>query len=302
MPVSEETPYVAGLGRDLAPATALFVTNQESVLRLHDKYEFIAWARSLDLPVPRTWRADDPGHAQVSREQPFVLKPRGACSGIGVQLRQPGTTVEPRDDHVVQERLEGRLLSSFTIARDGQAIVTSVYEATLLDGSVGVCFRRVDDADTIESWIKTFVSATEHTGFIAFDFIVDEAGVARAIECNPRATSGIHFIRSSSLPAAIAEPALPAGDPYREDVSLTEAYSGLTVALRSLGGGDARRTWRSLREARDITWRGDDPWPFLLMMINTWRIVWLSASRRISFAQAAVLDLRWTGTAERDAA
>ena len=302
VPVSEETPHVASLLEEVGPATRLFAPSLDTVLRLHDKYDFIAWAQALDLPVPQTWRADDPEHRQISRDQPFVLKPRSACSGIGVRLRAAGSDVEARHDHVVQEWLEGRLLSSFSIARGGQTVLTSVYEATLLDGSVGVCFRRVDDAMAVEQWIATFVTATQHTGFIAFDFIVDEAGVARAIECNPRSTSGIHFLRSDTLPAAIAEDEPPTGDIYRPESSLTEAYSGLTVALRSLGSTEARSSWRRLREARDVTWRSDDPWPFLLMMVNTSRIVWLAATRRLSFAQAAVLDIRWNGAGDGDAA
>ena len=64
---------------------------------------------------------------------------------------------------------------------------------------------------------------------------------------------------------------------------LTESYSCLTTALGRLGRRDGAATWRALRDAHDVTWRSDDPWPFLLMMVNTWRIVWLAASKRMSF-------------------
>jgi hypothetical protein len=74
----------------------------------------------------------------------------------------------------------------------------------------------------------------------------------------------------------------------------------MTAAIGLAGRGRGSDAWRALRTARDVTWRRRDPLPFLLMMVNTWRIVWLAATKRISFAQAAVLDIRWTGRHERD--
>jgi hypothetical protein len=213
-------------------------------------------------------------------------------------MMAPGSEFEPGPDRVVQERLEGRLVSTFTIARDGRALATSVYEAAVLSGSVAVCFRRIDDAGTVEHWVDRFVSESRHTGFIAFDFIIDDQGVARAIECNPRATSGIHFLENSRLPGLIGATDRAAESPLRKEPLLAESYSCFTAALGRIGRRNAATTWRALRDARDVTWQSDDPWPFLSMMINTWRLVWLAATRRMSFAQAAVLDIRWHGEDE----
>ena len=305
VPVSEETGYVASLAAELPAGTSLFAPSAADVARLHDKYTFIEWARGLGLPVPTTWLADDDDHRRLTEAGPFVVKPRDACSGTGVRVLPAGATVRPGRDRIVQERLEGRLVSTFTIARDGVALVTSAYEATVLSGSVAVAFRRVEDADVAGRWIRQFVEASRHTGFIAFDIIIDDAGVARAIECNPRATSGIHFIRHRALPGLIdaAEGAAvqATGRLYRDETRLAESYSCFTTALGRLGRADGRSTWRELRAARDVTWRANDPWPFLLMMVNTWRIVWLAATRRLSFAQAAVLDISWRRDDRQDA-
>lgn len=294
IPVSEETPHVAALASNLDSATVLFATDADAVLRLHDKLAFIRWARDMALPVPMTWRADDDDCRRLTDRRPFVVKPRDACSGTGVRFCPAGTRVSASAGHIVQERLDGRLVSSFTIARRGKAVATSVYEATVLSGSVAVCFERVHDADAVERWVDAFVEGSGHTGFIAFDFFVDDRGVARAIECNPRATSGIHFIRSDTLPALITEGVRAQADIFRDEVILTEAYSCMTAALGLTGSGRASAAWRALRSAHDVTWHSGDPMPFLLMMVNTWRIVWLAATRRLSFAQAAVLDIRWS--------
>jgi predicted ATP-grasp superfamily ATP-dependent carboligase len=292
VPVSEETAFVAGLGSDLPDSTRLFSPAEEQVLRLHDKFEFIQWAKALGLPAPATWRSEDDSHVEMTSRQDFVVKPRNACSGIDVRFFEAGASVPEVADCVVQERLDGRLLSSFTIASDGNVMVTSVYEATVLDGSVGVCFERVANVRAVENWINRFVSETKHSGFISFDFIVDAEGVASAIECNPRATSGIHWVASRLLPAAICDTvALPRERAYRDATALTESYSCFTAVLSA--NGEARTAaWRALLAAEDVTWRRDDPWPFLLMIVNTWKLLWLSASRRVSFAQAAVTDIQ----------
>ena len=44
------------------------------------------------------------------------------------------------------------------------------------------------------AWVETFVAREGYTGQIAFDFIETEAGVMYALECNPRATSGVHLL------------------------------------------------------------------------------------------------------------
>ena len=49
---------------------------------------------------------------------------------------------------------------------------------------------------------------------------------------------------------------------------------------------------RELRRARDVTWAGDDPWPFLLMMINTYRIVALALLRRHAGARHHQVEVR----------
>ena len=162
-----------------------------------------------------------------------------------------------------------------------------------MDGSVAVGFERITDAPDVDAWARAFVERSGHTGFIAFDFIVDDDGRAFAIECNPRATSGIHFIDRNALAAAILGEEATAVS-HRPDSRLTESYSCFTRTLGSLfSGQEFLRNLRELRRARDVTWEGDDPWPFLLMMINTYRIVALALLRRQSFAAAAVSDIEW---------
>jgi hypothetical protein len=193
---------------------------------------------------------------------------------------------------LVQQRLQGEALSSFAVARAGRVLGGAVYRPVVTDGSVAVCFERVARAPAVEDWVARFVRATAHEGFIAFDFIVGADGVPRAIECNPRATSGIHFLRQSELAPAMAGSAEAIA--CRDEVLLAESWSAFTVLLGRLARpAEFGRVRRALAQARDISWSRHDPWPFLLMMINSWPLIRRSLAQRRTFADVATRDIEW---------
>lgn len=291
VPVSEETVRVAGLAERLPAGVKLFATDQAVLRQVHDKYRFANLASSLGLRVPRSWTAQefDTG-IELDR---VVIKPRHSCSGRGVRISTPANAVELSPGDTVQEYIDGDEVSGFGIARNGQLFAPIVYRGTVFSGSVAVCFERLDGGHATEKWMQDFVAATGYTGFIAFDFIVDAESQCWAIECNPRATSGIHFVNANALASLVIEREI--SDPYREEGLLTESWSCYTAALGKLftPHQSARRALAQLIEARDVSWSRDDPWPFLLMPVNTAPIISAAIRQRSSFAAVAVRDLEW---------
>ncbi|MDJ0908185.1 MAG: ATP-grasp domain-containing protein [Woeseiaceae bacterium] len=288
VPVSEETMYVAAL--DSAPDR--FCRPQSETLALHDKFRFIETAHGFSLPVPATGLADDPESADITQSGAFIAKPRFSCGGRGVSFHEAGDAVAGDSDWLIQEQLQGDHVSVFCIARGGSTLASSAYRGTVVDGSVSVAFERID-CETAESWARSFVEQSGHTGFIAFDFFVGDDGVARAIECNPRATSGIHFIDEQSIAPAILGTATEASA-MRTERHRVESYSCFTKLQGSVfRPREFRRILRELRRSSDVTWARSDPWPFLLMMINTWPIIWRALTRRKTFAVASMLDIEW---------
>jgi hypothetical protein len=223
----------------------------------------------------------------------FVSKPRFSSSGRNVRLHRAGESVIGDQNLLLQEHLDGPQVSTFSIVNDGEVFATTMYRGTVTDGSVAVCFEEVTDQPAIVDWIDKFASATRHTGFLSFDFILTDENMPLAIECNPRVTSGIHFLSPRQIaPAILGTRHADAG--HSPGCLLTETYSCFTVVLKKLlsargGGGD----FRYMRMARDVTWSRDDPWPFLLMMVNTSPILARSIRHRQSFAVSAVSDIEW---------
>ena len=289
VPVSEESVYVAAL-RD--KALPVFSKSHQETLDLHDKYRFIELAGQLGLPAPRSALAGDA--TALTEMTPFVSKPRFSCSGRGVAFHAAGDSVSSDRRVVLQETLSGDAQSAFCVARDGVLSAHAVYRPTLRDGSVGIAFERVSDCAALMDWVEVFVRETGHTGFISFDFFVDEHGRALPIECNPRATSGIHFIAPETLfESIVGSRQFDASRAYR-DTRLKESYSCFTRLLASVFSPHRfRQIAAIMRASRDVTWRREDPWPFLLMMVNSSRIVWSAMTSDHSFASAAIADVEW---------
>ena len=287
IPVSEETVYVAALRDRGLP---VFCMSQDKTLGLHDKARFIRLAETIGLPVPRTALASESPDFTASTS--YVSKPRFSCSGRGIRFHAAGSLCDTDDQLVVQEKLEGEHQSIFCVSRDGELPAWAVYRPTLIDGSVSIAFESVLDSTAVVDWARRFARATAHTGFISFDFIVGEDGRALPIECNPRATSGIHFLTGEVLVEAIIGDRDRAQDQALREQRLKESYSCFTRLLRSVSSrNEFRCAAKAMRESTDVTWQRSDPWPFLLMTINSWRIIIKAMSAEHSFASASVADV-----------
>lgn len=299
VPVSEESVHVAALAERPQLKAAVFATTADNLLELHDKLAFNRKATEFGLPVPDTWGVDE-DVARPPAGLPVVVKPRLSCSGRDVRYVVADSSLQVDPGYIVQEKLGGSQLSTFAIARAGRVLASVVYRARVVSGSVAVCFERVEGEADVEDWVATFIDRSGHTGFIAFDFIRDADGVPKAIECNPRATSGIHFMNTDALASLVSMSAAETSSDtrlYRRSSRLVESYSCFTEVFRAVPDWRAAgRIFGELRRARDISWSPADPWPFLLMTINTWPIIRRALSARKTFAEVAVADLEWRYT------
>jgi hypothetical protein len=136
------------------------------------------------------------------------------------------------------------------------------------------------------------VDATGWTGFVSFDFIVDDVGVPWALECNPRLTSGVHFFETDDIARAVLDPAAIVR--FREERRLQQMWACLTETQHSFGDWPAfGRNLKHLFGTRDVSWSARDPWPLVGMPWTAWTIISESRARKISFGEAASLDLVW---------
>jgi predicted ATP-grasp superfamily ATP-dependent carboligase len=296
VPVSEETMHVAFLRDSLPPGVRLLAMPAPLLLALHDKESFIERCAQLGLPAPATARLGTTAAQALADSGPVVVKPALSCSGRGVQMLPRGAAL-PRPGaqrQIVQRRLDGAVMSSCTLAHAGESRVTVIYRAALLSGTVAVCFERVASQPSIERWVRSFIAQTAFDGFVSFDFVVDAAGEALPVECNPRATSGLHFIEGADLAPALIEPQHAPPPRLRAETLLQQFYSCLTETQKAVFN-PARRghALRCLLRARDVSWSWRDPWPFLSMTWTSWEIIRRAWQAGTTFGEVATLDVGW---------
>lgn len=299
VPVSEESLHVAGLAEGLAAGVRLYAPPRAALIELHDKLMFARKMRALGLPVPETYPADSDAGETLAADRAYVLKPANSCAGLGVSMHAAGTPLPERGarrDLVVQERLDGRLLSSFSMLRAGRVLVTSVYRGVVMSGTVAVCFERLAEHASIADFVASFARKTGYSGFASFDFVEDDAGRVQAIECNPRVTSGIHFLEAEDVARAIAEPDASGPVRFRPQTLMQQFYPCLIEwQVAMFNGRERGRKWRAMREARDVTWDPRDPLVFPTMTFTSYPILVPAVFKGKSMGETATEDILWSG-------
>ncbi len=174
-------------------------------------------------------------------------------------------------------------------------IGTVVYRGRIISGTVAVCFEAISGPEpALLEWIQAFAAGTAHSGFLSFDFRRDSAGQLLPMECNPRTTSGMHFVEPGDLALAILEPGAPNRFRLRNERVLQQFYPALTETQGAFFKG---RPWRGnlqyLFGCRDVCWSRSDPWPFLLLPVASWEILRRTLLRGQSFGEATAEDIGW---------
>ena len=297
IPVSEEVCHVANLAPKLPEHVRYVGPSTSWIRKWHDKLAFVSHAIDRGVTAPSVFTTADPeARGLVSRTE-CVLKPRRGCSGTDVSFIPPGSKLPPpSNDLLVQRKVEGTHLCTLSWVASGRVMATASYRGTTHSGTVAVGFKSAPTPFSVQQWIEQFVSDTDTTGFISFDFILDRCGIPWGIECNPRASSGIHFFKEAWLGAAVmgetSTPAsiIPAGKRAQWSYStLTEAYKFfLQMRIPEL-----LRCCRDLLASRDVVWSWQDPLPFILMTPLCWEFIWKSVRERIPIGDASQYDIAW---------
>ncbi|EED31439.1 conserved domain protein [gamma proteobacterium NOR5-3] len=297
IPVSEEALHVAKLADRLPEGVCLWAAPLTQLAQLHHKRDFIDLAARRGLAVPETFTADEPAAQALAQRSDYVEKPVHSCSGIGLRFAKAGDPLQATtDEGLVQAHLDGDLISSLSVVSHGREVATVFYRGRVFAGTVAICFERVDDARSAKDWVSDFIAGSDYNGFLAFDFIVDEAGQARAIECNPRATSGVHFFDPASLGQALLDPEAASSIELSVGTRYQWAYSTLTETYAAiLRPKEFARRFKEMRRARDVIWAAHDPLPFLLMTPMSWEILWPAMTSDLTLGEATQRDIAWFG-------
>ncbi|WP_238649612.1 ATP-grasp domain-containing protein [Paenibacillus piscarius] len=311
VPTCEEIFYIAA-GLDQFTGCRVLAPERRVLAGLHHKGEFIAMARSFGLAVPDTellssaseWQRAVERAAADGRQQ--VYKP--AYSRFASQVILPGMAATPpagisaASPWVSQEYIRGTALCTYSVVYEGTVVAHAAYGSRYRTGRSGasVYFAPLEHPEALE-WVRRFSGASGFSGQISFDFIEADNGTLYPIECNPRATSGIHlFSPEDGLTDALLSPGRLAqsGELVRPRSSRTAM---LTLPMLGCGlkpGQGGRRDWgQAWLGAADVIWRKGDLLPVLEQLLVVYAAIRTARKHRISLTEALTEDIEWNGEA-----
>ena len=297
IPTSEEVCHVANLAPRLPDTTRYVGPSAEWIAQWHDKLQFVNYAISRGVTAPSVYTTADGESRALIRQTECVLKPRRGCSGTAVSFIPRGSTLPPpSQDMLLQRRVQGNHLYTLSWVDAGEVKATASYRGSTHSGTVAVGFQSAPTPFSVKQWIEQFVADTDVTGFLSFDFILDRSGIPWGIECNPRLSSGVHFIDEAWLGAAVMGEDMGAPSITPAGKRAQWSYSTLTEAYKHLFRFQIPELIRCLRDlfiARDAVWSWRDPLPFFLMTPLCWEFIWRSIRERIPIGDASQCDIAW---------
>ncbi len=300
IPTCEEIFYVS-MGRDQLPCT-VFAEPIQKLNSFHNKWNFVVNAIGLDLYAPETIlisSQDDLLHA-YAHWRGLILKPVysrfAARTLILPPLQKALSTLRFESPWIAQEFLEGRQYCTYSVCHNGIVHAHTTYPSEFTAGQgATIVFEHVEHP-AIFNWVKTFVRENNFTGQIAFDFIQTPNGQLYALECNPRATSGVHLLASNPMFVdAFIDPKPGCVTPLDESTHMVSTAM-LMYALPAAIKNSRFLNWlKTFFTSRDVIFDLKDPMPFLLQFRSISAYLALAKKYGISPLEASTFDIEWNG-------
>lgn len=202
IPIYEEIFYLSKERHRFPSHCHFFAHDFDTLNKLHNKWLFFTTLQSMGIDAPKSVLIKSKEDLKnIPFTSYYALKPSYSRASLHVKKMGPHSpipdiTIEPKNPWVAQEWLQGDKFCTYSICHEGELVAHAVYPVKFaIDGNSCITFQAVEHKPIME-WIQKFVKAINFTGQIAFDLVQVADGRIMPIECNPRATSGLHLFKS----------------------------------------------------------------------------------------------------------
>ena len=303
IPTCEEVFYLSRLHDVDSLQGKIFTPPLDDLRSLHDKYTFIKICEQASLNVPETHKLENTRDIDKYRNnsKEWVFKPRYSRFGAETiiapsQDRLNALSFGKKSSWVAQRYISGKEFSFYAIARAGKLTALSVYTSSWrLKGGASYVFEAVPEKlfEDVRRIAEKIAVRLNLTCQFACDLILDKDGLFWIIECNPRSTSGLHFLKDKLAKAFV------------DDSTEPDSYNGpsryMLGMILSYGFASAFKT-KSLRSWLETIWLGkdvigapSDRLPFFGAMLDTFIFMRRGIENGVSLTKATTADIEWNG-------
>jgi hypothetical protein len=303
LPTCEEVFYLAHGLEDLRKYCRVFTSGFALLHQLHHKHRFALQTAGWPVQAPETLLLESPSEILplVKQSHEWVFKPAYSRFASKTLIRPEPcelSRLEPSPDFpwVAQRFVSGKEHSSFSILVNGLLRAHACYHSLYKVGRGSGIYFTPTAPPKIRAALEHFGKVTGYTGQVGFDFIEDESGGIHVLECNPRATSGIHLF--DNQPEALVASLFHAVSPS----VLAPTPEPRMVALAVLLFAAPRMFWRAefrrhFTAARDVILRNGDHGPLAAQLPGLAEIGLRAVRRRCGLLAASTSDIEWDGQA-----
>jgi predicted ATP-grasp superfamily ATP-dependent carboligase len=293
IPTCEEVFHISKMKEELNVFSEVFCESFDRLISLHNKQTFIESLVQKNILAPKTFCLADYQNELVGQE--VILKKkfsRFGCDIYRINADDISTlNIENLSEWIVQERVFGEELSVYTVVRKGQLQAISVYKKRYAIDSGATIFFEHFEHPGVESFVTKFFKDTQLHGQFSFDLIMNEKQKIYPIECNPRATSGVHlfnrrteFVNAFTHETQIIKPKI--GHQY---------MLSLAMVLFGWKGKDKIKFLKDFLRAEDVIFKWDDIKPSVFQYISFIHFFNISLRERIPLVAATTIDIEFNG-------
>lgn len=295
IPTCEEVFFISQAYEELSRYTRVFCEPFARLNRLHNKHTFQQLVLEYGLDAPESWLLTiEQDKQQLPAHLDIILKPVFSRFGshlvIKPTARQLNSLVLPVP-YLAQRFVRGKEYCAYALVDKGEVLAYSSYHPKYTAGPAAGIYFEPAEISAITSFIHNFCQRYQYTGQIAFDFILEQ-DKAFVLECNPRITSGYHFLADHIDWVSMLQGT-------RQSVSLATQPYMLGLGMTMYGFKHLRKKPQAIisdyRRAHNVLKNKDYPWLAIKSMATLSNIVFRMLKERKNFHQASTDDIEFNG-------
>ena len=305
IPTCEEVFHLAAPALASVIGARLFAPPPQTLRRLHDKFAFAQACAEWALPSPESHLITDQEARLMFAGDTirWVFKPCFSRFGESALIGPSRNALErvaiaPGRPWLAQRRVEGAEASFYAVVRQGRMMAFAAYRSDWrMRGGASYAFEPLPpkQAGRLHELAAALAQRAELTGQFSCDAIFDRDGQPWLIECNPRATSGVHLLAGGGgLARAIVG---TSSEILRQQEG--RAYLGpamLAFGLpAAIGSGRLGQWRRALAGGHDVLARPGDRLPIFGAVIDSIGFSLCGLRHGITTSAATTRDIEWNG-------
>lgn len=305
IPTCEEVFHLAHPSLQEVLEGRLFAPKLSVLDELHAKDKFASLCHTLGLNSPESHviKHKDDLQPFLTNISDWVFKPCYSRFGSQTLIAPSKTEVEilePTESRpwLAQKKINGEERSFYAVCKNGHLQAIAGYKSDWrLNGGASYVFETVDQ-DTLSKMKVIASRLAQHfalSGQFSCDIIEDRNGTLWPIECNPRATSGLHLLTGTGdLTRAITtqnKQAITPRDNMRYMLPMMMSY-GIGNMLRNK---NASKWISTLKLGSDVIGAPKDRAPVIGAIVDTVMFGLTGRKNKCSLTQATTIDIEWNG-------